>query len=226
MSSTTNQQPERRSCRAIFERGPTQTSGPDRPPAVVPRRLRVPRRLALLLVALTVLLPALPACRSQQAYETVSVASLSRDDRLEPKGDVILSVSGAIERSGDGNEVRLDLETLERLGMVQYAIVDPWLDSEVTYAGVLVSAILDALDVKSTAEGVVMTALDDYRVEIPVDSIREWPILLATRRDGQPLRISEGGPSRVIYPIHAFDRATHFELRANWIWNVESFEIR
>lgn len=180
----------------------------------------------MLLVALTVLLATLAACSGQPVYETVSAISLTADDLLEPNGDPILSVAGAFERTVDGNEIRLDLETLDRFGVVEYTIFDPWLKTDVTYSGVLMATILDTLEVASTAEIVGLSALDDYRVEIPVDDIREWPILLATRRDGQPLRISDGGPSRVIYPVHAFRDAANAEYRANWIWNVARVEIR
>jgi hypothetical protein len=176
--------------------------------------------VALLLIA------AIAGCRQQPAYELVSTSSIAPDSDLTPSGEVILTLFGAIGNTHGGESVRLDLATLERFGLVRYTIVDPWRGTEETYSGVLMSTLLATLGVDEAAEVAVFVALDDYRAEIPIAELRKWPVLLATRSRGVPLAVAEGGPSRIVYPIHSNPRAAAPERRANWVWNVETIEIR
>jgi hypothetical protein len=177
------------------------------------------------LVAL-VLIAAVVGCAQKPAYELVSASSVATNSDLSPTGEVILTVFGAVGSSHGGEPVRLDLATLERFGLVRYTIVDPWRGTEEAFSGVLMSTLLATLGVDEAAEVAVFVALDDYRVEIPIAELRRWPVLLATRSGGVPLAVAEGGPSRIVYPIHSHPRAALPERRVNWVWNVETIEIR
>jgi hypothetical protein len=197
-------------------------SGTAPAPAGIRSRLHLTHVTAVALF----LLAAIAGCRQQPAYELVSTSSIASDSDLTPGGDVILTLFGAIGRSQGGEPVRLDLATLERFGLVRYTIVEPWRRTEEAFSGVLISSLLDTLGVDEAAEVAVFVALDDYRIEIPIAELRKWPIMLATRSDGEPLTVADGGPSRIVYPLHAHPRAAAPELRSNWVWNVETIEIR
>jgi hypothetical protein len=193
-------------------------------PAPAGRRLRSHgtrvTAIALLLLA------AVTGCRQQPAYELVSTSSIASDSDLTPSEEVILTVFGAISRSQGGAPVRLDLATLERFGLARFTIADPWRGTEEAFSGVLMSTLLATLGGDEAAKVAIFVALDDYRVEIRIAELRRWPVLLATRSGGVPLAVADGGPSRIVYPIHSHPRSAAPERRANWVWNVETIEIR
>ncbi|HEX9824089.1 MAG TPA: molybdopterin-dependent oxidoreductase [Actinomycetota bacterium] len=144
----------------------------------------------------------------------------------EPVGEEILTISGEIGTTNDRGRLAFDMATLESLGLVSYDVEDPWDQKEVTYTGVLMSELLAVAGAASDARSVRIVALDDYRVSIPIDEIHRWPVLLATRADGEVIGVESGGPSRIIYPYGTFpeiDGVTHDDL---WIWSVERMTIR
>ncbi|MCB0037787.1 MAG: hypothetical protein KDE51_27330, partial [Anaerolineales bacterium] len=48
-------------------------------------------------------------------------------------------------------------------------------------------------------------ALNDYAVDIPVEDTEMYPVLLATKIDGERMPVERFGPTRIIYPYHAYD---------------------
>ena len=76
-----------------------------------------------------------------------------------------------------------------------------------------------------TAQSVHIVALDDYQVDIPIAEFNKWPILLATRANGEYLTVDNYGPTKIIYPYgsHSIDQTSHNDL---WIWSLQSIEVR
>jgi hypothetical protein len=185
---------------------------------------RGPLAFALVLATLAACGPA-PAERP--AYIEVAAESIRPADPIPaPTADVVLTVGGDISKSNAGPTVSLDLATIERLGLVKYQVHDPWLDADHEFSGVLLADLLDTVGASSESMTMRLVALDDYEVEIPIADARRWPVLLATRMDGQPMTIEDKGPTRVVFPYDTFpeiDRLTYKDL---WIWSVETIEVR
>ena len=136
----------------------------------------------------------------------------------EPTGRMILEVDGAIERTTDGTTARFDLDQLEALGLTEISTESPWTDGMATFQGVKLSALMEHLD--ASGEVVHFLALDDYAVSIPVDDFAKYEPILATRRDGEPMRIRDKGPIWVIYPWSEFPEIQNEENYAKAIWQV------
>ncbi|MCS7009997.1 MAG: molybdopterin-dependent oxidoreductase [Anaerolineales bacterium] len=169
------------------------------------------------------------ACESQasQTYRRVSQPMFQAGDILpKPTGEVILTVSGKIGSRNSGDLLLLDMETLEKFGLVEYELNDPWLKRVVTYRGVLMSDFLEIIQAAEDAELVHFVALDDYEVDITLQEIRKWPILLATQADGKYMAVSENGPTRIIFPFDQFPEIDQSVYRDLMIWNIESMEVR
>lgn len=186
--------------------------------------LSIPRFvLALLFVVF------LAACTASSApnYQQVSPPAFKPGDSIPaPMGEVILTVTGKIGIKNDGDALRLDMATLEKFGVVEYAITDPWLREKVTYQGVLMSEVLKILQVSADAEIVHFTALDNYDVDITIREINQWPILLATRANGKYMSVSENGPTRIIFPFDQFSEIDKRIYQDLMIWNLASMEVR
>jgi hypothetical protein len=162
------------------------------------------------------------ACQRQPALapETVSAATIKAGDPIPaPAEAVILSLSGP-----DNKEVTLDLPTLEKVGLVKYTVTDPWLESQITYTGVLLSDLLKVAGVADDATTVKVVALDDYAADIPIEEINKWPILIATQADGEYLTIENNGPTRIIFPYDTYPDIT--AARNMSVWNLEGLEIK
>jgi hypothetical protein len=67
--------------------------------------------------------------------------------------------------------------------------------------------------------------LDDYQVDIPFAEIEKWPILLATRMNGEYMSIENSGPTRIIFPYHAYPEIDSIKYDDLWVWNIRSMEI-
>jgi hypothetical protein len=171
----------------------------------------------------------LAACGGEEAatYETVAPATLTAGDTIPaPSGDPILTISGDISHTNSGDTLVFDMETLEKLGLVKYAVNDPWLNSNISYTGVLMSKLLEVVGAADSATTVHFTALDDYQVDITIADIQKWPILLATRSNDALMALDAGGPTRVAFPYDQYDDIDPLTYKDSWIWNISEIEIR
>ena len=179
-----------------------------------------------ILAAVSLLILAACGGSGHPGYEVVAPASIGPSETIPaPSGEEVLAISGLIAAKNGGDALNFDIPTLERLGLVEYSVHDPWLKESFTYTGVLMSDLLNYAGIFHTAESVHVVALDDYQVDIPIADIKKWPILLATRVNGEYMSVDNYGPTRVIYPYgsHSIDPTSHNDL---WIWSVKSMEVR
>ena len=164
---------------------------------------------------------------STASYETVTSASITPGSAIPaPTGDVILTVLGDIGATNAGNMLELDMPTLERIGLVKYTVNDPWLNARNTYTGVLISDLHKVLGSSSAATTLHITALDDYQVDISLEDVEKWPILLATQNNGNYMDVENSGPTRVIFPYDTYSDIDQIAYKDFWIWNIKSVEIR
>lgn len=182
------------------------------------------------LMALFVAVMAVFACggdSSSPSYETVTSASITPGDAISaPTGDVILTMMGDIDVTNSGATLQLDMPTLESFGLVKYTVKNPWSAATNTYTGILISDLPEAVGASAAATSLYFTALDDYEVEISLDDAEKWPILLATRVNGEYMDIENSGPTRVIFPYDTFPDIDQLAYKDLWIWNIKSVEFR
>ncbi|MER7072447.1 molybdopterin-dependent oxidoreductase [Terrabacter sp. NPDC000476] len=198
---------------------------PSRTPSVARTALA-----ALALVALSML----SACGSDSAapvasprttmpYAVVQPASLVRGAAVPaPTGPTVLTVTGKV---AGGKPVTFDMATLEKLGLVEYSVMDKQAEGRrVTFRGVLLSDVLATVGA-SSATSLHTVALNDYAVDIPVSDTRTYPVLLATTVDGKRMSVEKYGPVRVVYPTDGatLDPAVY---DPRWIWQLTTVEVR
>ena len=172
----------------------------------------------------------LAACSSEVnlAYAEVAPASIEPGSAIpNPSDDVILKVLGAIGNTNSGETLSFDMETLERLGLVEYTIEDPWQEhEEVAYTGILLSDLLEYAGITDTATNIHMVALDDYAVDISLEDIQKWPVMLATRADGKYMSIENSGPTRIVFPFHSNPEIDEDIYKVLMIWNLRDVEVQ
>lgn len=157
-------------------------------------------------ILLCACLAGLPA----QAGEAVPVrVTLAPSKATQP----VLSVAGR----------PFSLADLESLGMYRVTTRTFWPGNDGTYEGPLLADVLRRAGLYDAA-GVRISALDGFSQVLPRQDWTRWPVLLATRRDGQPLSVRNKGPLRVIYPRDMSPELSDTLYRLRWVWLVNRIE--
>lgn len=151
------------------------------------------------------------------------VAPVSAEALLRKDG-IILSVSGAIERHNEKDAFLFTYDTLSALGLSRIRTSTPWTDGVPEFEGVLVSRVVDYLGGKGST--MVVTALNDYRVEIPMEDVLRYPVLFAVSMDGQRLTPRDKGPIWIIYPRDQFAELRGEKARTRSVWQLKSIEFK
>jgi hypothetical protein len=140
-----------------------------------------------------------------------------------PKGPVLLTISGKIERANVAGEAQFDREMLEALGQTSITTGSVLSDKKQVFEGVPLRAVLERVGAQGTS--MVASALNNYRIEIPFEDLKYEPIL-AMRVDGQVLKVRDKGPLWIVYP-----RDAHFALQAQtydsrWVWQLNKLQVQ
>ena len=132
-----------------------------------------------------------------------------------PEYRVILTLSG-VARPNVGNDLELDLATLQRMPTIQATVYEPFLKRDIRFGGVLLSDLLSyaGVDDAGTME---VTALDDHLIHFDLGRLDERRVLVATDIDGRPIQIADGGPSRLIFLDASNGAGSNTD---NWIWSL------
>jgi hypothetical protein len=153
------------------------------------------------------------------------VAGAVRAEPLPPPtGKPILTVTGKITVTNDGDKAVFDRQMIEALGETSFSTSTPWYDGPHTFAGAPLAKLLDT--VGGTGERLVVTALNDYVTEIPVEDARKFGVILALKRNGQYMPISDKGPIFIIYPFDsnaALKAQVYYKRSA---WQVSRIEVK
>lgn len=99
----------------------------------------------------------------------------------------------------DGAERVLSGADLEALGLWTADTSAYWPNDTGPFTGPRLADVLAAGGL-AEAEAVRIAAADDYSIVMPREDWTTWPVLLATRKAGQPITVENKGPLRVIYP--------------------------
>lgn len=136
-----------------------------------------------------------------------------------PEGRTILEVAGRIARHNEGSVARFDRAMLEALPQRTVHTETPWTDGVSTFEGPLLRDVLGQVE----AGGSVLeaSALNDYRVDIPLEEVRRYDVIVALRRDGKPMRVRDKGPLWIIYPW-----AEHEALRTESVYSRSIWQLR
>ncbi len=149
--------------------------------------------------------------------------SVHAGDLAIPQGDVILTVSGAIQNTNDDGLARLDMALLDSLPRHSFATSTIWTEGVDTYEGVLLSDLLAA--VGATGTSLLAKALNDYEITFPVaEATAEGP-LLAYRTNGKPMSVREKGPIWLIFPYDAVEAFRTEQTYARSIWQLDRIAV-
>ncbi len=134
--------------------------------------------------------------------------------------EAVLAVGGEIR---DKAERLMTRSEIEALGVVQITTTTPWHDGAVTFDGVPMTRLMDAIGAAGSTA--VVVALNDYTTEIPVSDFERFEPILAYKQDGRYMEVANKGPFFIIYPYDDNPELQSEIYYSRSAWQVRSIEI-
>ena len=113
---------------------------------------------------------------------------------------------------------------IERLGMETVVTKTPWYKGAESFEGVRLSRLMQC--VGAYGDRVMMSALNDYTSELPLSDFSQYGTLLALKRGGEYMPVSDKGPLFVIYPFDDNPELRQDKFYMRSVWQVSTMEIR
>jgi hypothetical protein len=141
-----------------------------------------------------------------------------------PSGKVILTITGGVTEMNDNGAASFDLAMLEKLPSRTFATKTPWFAQPRKFTGVSMQVLLKAVGAHPGSVSAV--ALNDYRVDIPLEDFTERGAMLAYLVDDQPMTVRQKGPLVIIYPFDDEPELRNAVHYSRAIWQLRSLELR
>jgi hypothetical protein len=93
----------------------------------------------------------------------------------KPTQQVILTLTGNIDRTNSDSGARFDRPMLEALGLQALRTSTAWTEGVVEFEGVPALRVMEAVGARG--ETVIASALDNYEAEIPISDLERYPVL-------------------------------------------------
>ena len=151
------------------------------------------------------------------------ISPVLADDIPRPTSDPVLTVSGQIENMNVAQKAVFDMAMLETMPEQSFETTTLWTDGKTRFAGVALADVLDAIGAES---GVIRaSAINDYTVEIPLDSVTANAPIIAYKMNGEHMSRRQKGPLWIVYPYDS-DAAFRTEVTySRSIWQLDRMEI-
>ncbi|GAA6200274.1 molybdopterin-dependent oxidoreductase [Aquicoccus sp. SU-CL01552] len=156
------------------------------------------------------------------AVVALSAAPLRAGELAAPEGDVILTVTGAITTTNDGDSARFDLGMLEALEDRSIETATIWTEGTKLFQGVSLSTLVDTLGIEG--DRLRATAINDYTVEIPLSDAVEGGPMIAYRMDGEVMSVRNKGPLWIVYPYDGNSDYRTEVIYSRSIWQLDRIE--
>jgi hypothetical protein len=142
------------------------------------------------------------------------------DEMPRPDGDIILTLSGEITNTNtEDGRLELDLVMLQAMPVTKFKTNTIWLEKAVEFTGVNLKAILDYAGASGTLIHAI--ALNDYKVDIPADTVDADAPLVAYHIDGEIMSTREKGPLWVVYPYDQDAKYRTEVVYSRSIWQLD-----
>ena len=149
-----------------------------------------------------------------------------------PEGRVLLIITGNIgitnsgpnSAMGQGDQAEFDLELLDSLPQHEFRTQTPWTNGEHQFSGVLLHDLLHRIDAKGSHIRAV--AFNEYFSEFDADTPELASLLLATRMDGEPMRIRDKGPTWLMLPLSDLQQLDNKRYHELLIWQLRTLDVQ
>lgn len=140
-----------------------------------------------------------------------------------PSGEVVLSIDGPIAQANSGAEAQFDMDMLAAMPSVTFSTTTPWTDGSSSFTGVPLKALLQAVGADGTSVSAI--ALNNYAVDIPMDSLTDTAPIVAYHIDGKTFSRRDKGPLWIIYPYDSSADYRNELIYGRSIWQLQRLTV-
>lgn len=126
---------------------------------------------------------------------------------------------------GHDQPISLTLADLKAMPVNTVSTETIWTDKSHTYTSVLLKDLLEQLDIKAEGKKVTMIALNDYAIEVDVDTLVRHNAFIAYAMDGKKMQIRDKGPLWVLYPFSEQPEINIPPFQAHSIWQLKTIVL-
>jgi hypothetical protein len=162
--------------------------------------------------------------RFMQAGSALVLAAALPARALErPRGTVVLTVSGRVRMPNDGADAHFDMAMIAALPQTSFSTHTPWYAKARRFTGPLLRDVLGAAGAQGTL--IRLTALNDYKVDMPYDDPQRHDVIVARLLDDQPMAVRDKGPLFVIYPFDARPELRGAVYYSRSAWQLRTIDV-
>jgi len=144
----------------------------------------------------------------------------------EPKGPVILTVTGDFPNKTTAYGTRFDREMLKAIEWGAIKTHTNWHDGLQLFEGPAGRAFVEALGLEEdTNKTFRITALNGYEADVPVRDFFETGLILAMKRDGTIMTVRNKGPLFIIYPYDDNPDYNTDDYHIRSVWHIKKIHI-
>lgn len=144
---------------------------------------------------------------------------------LEPAtGSPLLTITGNIKQTNAGRLAVFDMELLEKLPQHSFETKTPWHKGPTKFTGPLLRDILAATGARGHT--LLATAVNDYRVTIPMDDAQKHDVIVVRLTNGQPMALRDKGPLLIMYPFDQQPMLRSALYFSRCIWQLRGLEVQ
>ncbi|QOF75041.1 molybdopterin-dependent oxidoreductase (plasmid) [Aminobacter sp. SR38] len=149
----------------------------------------------------------------------------SEDGKLpSPKGLPILTIEGNIGVTNASGSAQFDRAMLEDMGLTSIDTKTPWFTGMHKFEGVPLDRIMKLI--AAHGKEVVAVALNDYSTTIPLKDFADYGVLLALKRDGQYMPVSDKGPLFIVYPYDRDPELQSQKFYSRSVWQLSRLIVQ
>lgn len=141
----------------------------------------------------------------------------------EPTGPIVLLLGGKLRRTNQDAHAAFDMAMLEELPQRSFTTKTPWYAQPRKFTGPLLRDLLHL--VGAQAQTMRVSALNDYRIDIPFDDAIRFDVVLARLLDDQPMTVREKGPLFMIYPFDSNPLLRNAVYYSRSVWQLKAIDL-
>jgi hypothetical protein len=163
------------------------------------------------------------------AWISIAVVSclsqaMAGESLQQPTGQIILTISGDITRTNNGDKAEFDLDMLHAFGTRTMSATTSWTDGTQEFRGVLMSDLMAAVGARGKM--VEAIALNDYTYTIEIEDFSRYSVILATKLNGKILKIRDKGPLWIVYPLDTFPEEQKEVIERRMVWQLRQLIVQ
>ena len=138
-------------------------------------------------------------------------------------GPVVLTLRGKIKRTNQVDSAAFDMAMLEAPAQHSFVTRTPWFKEPRKFTGPLLRDVLSAAGAYGST--LRLSALNDYRIDVPADDARRFEVTLARLIDDRPITVREKGPLFMIYPFDSDAALRNPLYYSRSVWQLKTIAV-